>query len=73
MKPELFLTDLKVAARSLWRSKGLAATVIVTLALRLGANAAIFSVVRGVLLRRSTIAMKTASSTFARPPRHRRR
>ncbi len=51
MKPELFLTDLKVAARSLWRSKGLAATVIVTLALGIGANAAIFSVVRGVLLR----------------------
>jgi putative ABC transport system permease protein len=51
MKPELFLADLKVAARSLWRSKGLAATVIVTLALGIGANAAIFSVVRGVLLR----------------------
>ncbi len=51
MKPELFLTDLRVAARSLWRSKGLAATVIVTLALGIGANAAIFSVVRGVLLR----------------------
>ncbi|HEY2821322.1 MAG TPA: ABC transporter permease [Candidatus Acidoferrum sp.] len=51
MKPELFLTDLKVAARSLWRSKGLAITVIVTLALGIGANAAIFSVVRGVLLR----------------------
>src|SRR5215813_8191901 len=51
MKPELFFSDLKVAARSLWRSKGLAATVIVTLALGIGANAAIFSVVRGVLLR----------------------
>jgi putative ABC transport system permease protein len=51
MKPELFLNDLKVAARSLWRSKGLAITVIVTLALGIGANAAIFSVVRGVLLR----------------------
>ena len=51
MKPELFLADLKFAARSLWRSKGLALTVIVTLALGIGANAAIFSVVRGVLLR----------------------
>src|SRR6204780_4528990 len=51
MKPELFLADLKFAARSLWRSKGLAITVIVTLALGIGANAAIFSVVRGVLLR----------------------
>ena len=37
--------------RSLRRAKGLAATVVVTLALGIGANAAIFSVVRGVLLR----------------------
>src|SRR5580700_10494971 len=51
MKPELFLADLKFAARSLWRTKGLAITVVVTLALGIGANAAIFSVVRGVLLR----------------------
>src|SRR5262249_55047923 len=45
------LTDLKFALRSLARVKGLALTVIVTLALGIGANAAIFSVVRGVLLR----------------------
>src|SRR5688500_2437726 len=45
------LTDLKFAFRSLTRAKGLALTVIVTLALGIGANAAIFSVVRGVLLR----------------------
>src|SRR5499426_3710077 len=45
------LADLKFAARSLARVKGLAITVIVTLALGIGANAAIFSVVRGVLLR----------------------
>jgi predicted permease len=43
--------DLKFALRSLARAKGLAATVIVTLALGIGANAAIFSVVRGILLR----------------------
>jgi putative ABC transport system permease protein len=46
-----FITDLRFALRSLARVKGLALTVIVTLALGIGANAAIFSVVRGVLLR----------------------
>jgi putative ABC transport system permease protein len=46
-----FLHDLKFAARSLTRTKGLTITVILTLALGIGANAAIFSVVRGVLLR----------------------
>jgi putative ABC transport system permease protein len=49
--PDQFLRDLKVALRSLAHSKGLAITVILTLALGIGANAAIFSVVRGVLLR----------------------
>src|SRR5947208_1921912 len=45
------LTDFRFALRSLARVKGLAITVIATLALGIGANAAIFSVVRGVLLR----------------------
>src|SRR5262245_12849143 len=42
--------DIRFAFRSLLRTKALAATVVVTLALGIGANAAIFSVVRGVLL-----------------------
>ncbi|HKN75473.1 MAG TPA: ABC transporter permease [Candidatus Acidoferrum sp.] len=50
-KPEMFLNDLKIAFRSLARAKGLAITVILTLALGIGANAAIFTLVRGVLLR----------------------
>lgn len=51
VRADLILQDLKVALRSLWRSKGLSITVIGTLALGIGANAAIFSLVRGVLLR----------------------
>jgi putative ABC transport system permease protein len=43
--------DMRIAVRSLLRAKGLAATVIITLGLGIGANAAIFTVVRGVLLR----------------------
>src|SRR5262245_50836298 len=43
--------EMRFGLRSLLRSKGLTATVVVTLALGIGANAAIFSVVRGVLLR----------------------
>jgi len=46
-----FLNDLRVALRSLGRTKGLAVTVVLTLALGIGANAAIFALVRGVLLR----------------------
>ena len=46
-----FLSDLKFAIRSLSRSKGVAITVVLTLALGIGANAAIFSLVRGVLMR----------------------
>src|SRR3954449_13180096 len=45
------ITDFRFALRSLARVKGLTFTVITTLALGIGANAAIFTVVRGVLLR----------------------
>ena len=46
-----FFRDLKVAFHSLMRSKGLAAVVTLTLALGIGANAAIFTLVRAVLLK----------------------
>src|SRR6202167_5666773 len=44
-----FFRDLGVAFHSLMRSKGLATIVILTLALGIGANAAIFTLVRGFL------------------------
>jgi hypothetical protein len=46
-----FLRDLKFGARSLAREKALTVTVVITLALGIGANAVMFSLVRGVLLR----------------------
>jgi predicted permease len=46
-----FIRDLRFAVLSLVRSPGLACAVILTLALGIGANAAIFTLVRGVLLR----------------------
>src|ERR1035438_4947631 len=46
-----FVNDLRVAFYSLMRTGGLAITVILTLALGIGANAAIFTLVRGVLLK----------------------
>ena len=46
-----FDRDLRFAVHSLARTPGLACAVILTLALGIGANAAIFTLVRGVLLR----------------------
>ena len=45
------LNDLKYTFRSLTRARGFTAAVILTLALGIGANTAIFSVVRGVMLK----------------------
>ncbi|HKV92901.1 MAG TPA: ADOP family duplicated permease [Candidatus Angelobacter sp.] len=46
-----FVRDLRVAVHSLFRTPGLAVAVILTLALGIGANAAIFTLVRGILLK----------------------
>jgi predicted permease len=46
-----FLQDLKYGARSLLRAPAFTAVTVLTLALGLGANTAVFSLVQGVLLR----------------------
>src|SRR5260370_839544 len=76
-----FVRDLRVAVYSLIRTPGLAIAVILTLSLGIGANAAIFTLVRGVLLkplvnrdedrliyiRQSALGLGDPNSTFSVP------
>jgi predicted permease len=48
---DVFVQNLKFAARQLWRSPGFTVTVILTLALSIGANTAIFSIVNALMLK----------------------
>lgn len=48
---ETLVHDLRFALRLLWKDRGFAATTILTLALCVAANTAVFTVVRSVLLR----------------------
>jgi predicted permease len=50
-KTESILTDFKFAARKLLRSPGFATAAILTLALGIGANVIVFSVLNGLILR----------------------
>ena len=48
---ESLLRDLRFSVRTLWRSPGFTAIAVVVMALGIGANVALFTVVRGVLLK----------------------
>ncbi len=48
---DAFLLDLKYGARSLWRDKGFALTVLLTFSVCIAAHAALFAIVNSVVLR----------------------
>ena len=48
---DTFLLDLKYGVRTLWRDKGFALTVLLTFAVCIAANAALFAIVNSVILR----------------------
>ena len=67
-----FQQDLRLGLRLLWKHRGFSATVALTLALCLGANVALFSVVNNVILRplpmpesERIVIIRTAESTHS--------
>ena len=47
----MFWTDLRFSARSLWRTRGLTATLLLTIAVGIGSNAVLAGFVRGLITR----------------------
>ena len=48
---ETLLNDIRYGAKMLWKSKGLTIVAVISLAIGIGANSAIFSLLNSILLR----------------------
>lgn len=53
---DTILNDLRYGAKMLWKSKGLTVVAVASLAVGIGANSAIFSIVNAFLLRARPVA-----------------